>query len=321
MRCTSPITINDRQFNCGHCMACRINYKRMWSLRLIYELSTNNSASFVTLTYKDEFLPENCSLIKKHLQDFFKRLRINLQREYHEFTPKIRYYACGEYGEKGGIVQSGIYSGQLIHRPHYHAIIYGLDNFNDKHREILRKSWNYCEPWFFDKDRGRQSGMQEVTPDDIQYVCGYIQKKLYGEMAQNEYEQKGKIAPFSVCSQGLGLDFCLQNKDRLIQNGWTYFNGHQVSLPRYFADKLGVKKSDYIQTNYNLHQFELENEEIFNLFKKDMEIMGINFDTLQQNSRMFEIRLKHWFEKKEYEYTNQVFKDFQQKQKLLNHNL
>ena len=195
MRCTSPITINDRQFNCGHCMACRINYKRMWSLRLIYELSTNNSASFVTLTYKEEFLPQNSTLVKKDLQDFFKRLRINLKREYHEFTPKIKYYACGEYGDDK-------------QRPHYHAIIYGLDNYNDKHRDILRKSWNYCEPWFFDKDRGRKSGMQEVTPDDIQYVCGYIQKKLYGEMAQNEYDKKGRIPPFSVCSQGIGLDFC-----------------------------------------------------------------------------------------------------------------
>ena len=108
MRCLAPIEVKGREFNCGQCINCRINYTSMWSLRLIYELSTCNSASFLTLTYDTEHYPTDCGLHKDDLQKFFKRLRINLKREYHEFSPKLRYYACGEYGSK-------------TKRAHYHA--------------------------------------------------------------------------------------------------------------------------------------------------------------------------------------------------------
>lgn len=272
----------------------------------MYELSTNDSASFLTLTYNDEHLPLDYGLHKEDLQKFFKRLRINLKREYHEYAPKIKYYACGEYGDK-------------TMRPHFHAVVYGLDNFDDKHREICAKSWQLCDEWFFDKNRGRDSAMQEVTPDDIQYVTGYIQKKLYGDKAKEKYGDR--LPPFSVCSNGLGLDFCMDNKERLIANGWTYFKGHQMSLPRYFADKLGVNKSDYIKSNYNVNQLESSFDETLALFYADMQKMGVDIETLKNNTKMQEVRLKNWFAKREYEYTQQVYKDFQQRQKLRNRGL
>lgn len=221
MKCLAPITVNGRQFNCGRCINCRVNYTSMWSLRLLYELSEYDGASFITLTYSDEFRPGE--LRKKDLQDFWKRLRRNLSAELHEFAPKLRYYACGEYGS-------------TTKREHYHAIVFGLDCWNDKHREILTKSWPWCEPWLFDKSRGRNSAMQEVTPDDISYVTGYVQKKLNGPMAEKEYGKKQP--PFSVCSQGLGLAFAEKNKDRLINNGFTFYKGHKVSVPRYFVKSL-----------------------------------------------------------------------------------
>lgn len=269
----------------------------MWSLRLIYELSTTSDACFLTLTYNDENLPKDYSLNKKDLQDFWKRLRSNLSREYHEFAPKIRYYACGEYGSR-------------TKRPHYHAIVFGLDNYNDKHRELTKKSWTYCEPWFFDKDRGRQSAMQEVTPDDINYVTGYVQKKLDGEKAREEYGDR--ILPFSTCSNGLGLDFCMKNKERLIENGWTYFKGHKIGLPRYFADKLGVHKSDYIGLSSG-KKLELEKDKLFELFQKDMKNAGTWYP---ENLKMLEHRFILWYERRQFETANIIYNDFRQKQKL-----
>lgn len=270
----------------------------MWSLRLIYELSTTSDASFLTLTYNDVNYPEDGSLNKKDLQNFWKRLRINLQREYHEFAPKIRYYACGEYGSK-------------TQRAHYHAIVFGLDNYNDKHREITAKSWQKCDEWFFDKSRGRQSAMQEVSPDDINYVTGYVQKKLDGELAEKQYGDR--LKPFSVCSQGLGLDFCMKNKERLITNGWTYFKGHKVSLPRYFADKLGVKKSDYIVDNVDNKALEVDNQKLLEMFMHDMKLAGTWYP---ENLTMMERRFNLWYERREFENAKQIFKDFQAKQKL-----
>lgn len=298
MKCLNPITVKGRQFNCGRCMNCRINYTSSWALRLIYQLSTCDSASFVTLTYSDDKRPGE--LVKKDLQDFFKRLRINLKRELHEFAPKISYYACGEYGS-------------ATKREHFHAIIFNLDCCNDKHRDILRKSWPFCEPWFFDKSRGRSSAMQEVTPDDIAYVTGYVQKKLSGEKAKEEYGERQP--PFSLCSQGLGLAFAEKNKERLMNNGYTWYKGHRVSIPRYFCDKFGVKKSDLIavSSNFTVKELEISNNKLIQNFMDDMKRKNRlkNADN-EALLRLFE----QWYDNSRFSYSEAVWHDFQQKQKL-----
>lgn len=297
MKCIAPITVNGRQFNCGRCHACRVNYTSEWSLRLIYELSECDGASFITLTYSDDKRPGQ--LVKKDLTNFWKRLRKNLSDELHEFAPKIKYYACGEYGS-------------ITKREHFHAIVFGLDCWNDKHREILKKSWTFCEPWFFDKSRGRQSAMQEVTPDDISYVTGYVQKKLNGKMAEEEYGNKQP--PFSVCSQGLGLSFAEKNKNRLLTNGFTYYKGHKVSIPRYFCKKFDVNKADLIKnTTMSLKELELSNSKLLQHFIDDMRqknrLKNANSEALR---RLFE----EWYDNSRYAYSEAVWYDFKQRTKL-----
>lgn len=49
--------------------------------------------SFVTLTYDEEHLPPDGSLRKRDLQLYLKRLRRRLP---------FRFFAAGEYGERGG---------------------------------------------------------------------------------------------------------------------------------------------------------------------------------------------------------------------------
>lgn len=298
MRCLKPIKVNDQYFNCGHCMNCRINYTQQWSLRLIYELSKSDSASFLTLTYNNENLPADYGLHKKDVQDFMKRLRINMKREFHEFAPKLKYYFCGEYG---GLTQ----------RPHYHAIVFNLDCYSDKHRELCAKSWDKCEPWFFDKSRGRQSAIQEVTPDDINYVTGYIQKKLSGEAGREAYGNNQP--PFSLCSHGLGLDFCLQNSERLTLNGWTYFKGHKIGLPKYFADKLEIKRSEYLHSEPDKNALKRSVERLWPIFKADMQRAGTWYP---DNLKMLERRFQQWYERREFQYADQIFKDFEQRSKL-----
>lgn len=72
----------------------------------------------------------------------------------------------------------------------------------------------------FDKNRGKNSGMQEVTVDDIRYVCGYVQKKLNGDYAKEKYGDA--LPPFNTSSQSLGLDFAMKNQKRLLDNGYTF---------------------------------------------------------------------------------------------------
>lgn len=97
---------------CGKCLNCKLNYARRWSVRCRLEMEDcANKALFLTLTYSDEHLTfENGVVVLNYsdFQNFMKRLRYYLGAE------SVRYFACGEYGPK-------------TFRPHYHAILFGVD--------------------------------------------------------------------------------------------------------------------------------------------------------------------------------------------------
>lgn len=158
-----PVTIP-----CGRCTGCRLERSRQWAIRLMHEAQLHTHSCFLTLTYRDENLPEGGSLELKDFQDFMKRLR-------KKFGPRIRFFHCGEYGPE-------------FQRPHYHAIIYGL-NFSDKtewktqngytiHRsKTLEKLWPHGH-----------SSIGEVTFESAAYVARYIMKKMTGSKAEEHYE-------------------------------------------------------------------------------------------------------------------------------------
>ncbi len=64
------------QLPCGQCVACRLNHSRQWATRMVHEAYMHEHNSFITLTYDNEHLPEDGSLVRKHLTDFFKRFRL-----------------------------------------------------------------------------------------------------------------------------------------------------------------------------------------------------------------------------------------------------
>ena len=90
---------------CGQCYACRIAKSREWAARCVLEAKMHDDNCFITLTYDDNHVPSDMSLVKMDFTNFIKRLRKNTGE-------KIRYYACGEYGE-------------LYQRPHFHACLFG----------------------------------------------------------------------------------------------------------------------------------------------------------------------------------------------------
>lgn len=314
-RCLRPININGQQFNCGNCLNCRINYTSQWQLRCLYELNSWNGAMFVTLTYDRMHLPANKSLSRKDLQDFFKRLRRNMQfdefntlyngdylvnpRNDKLYKPLIRYYACGEYGDDRK-------------RPHYHIILYGLDYYNDEHWQYIIKSWGKCDPLVYDKNLGRHCAIQNVTRDDIGYVTGYVRKKLKGEMAKTEYDDTGRIRPFSAISHEIGLNLARKQSSLLVK-GYTYqHNGRKIGVPRYFREKLGLPKVEKI--NYKSKEVvQAELDYLDKAFKtrypQYAEVTENNVDTV---CRLFE----RFVSSNEWTISQVVERDFMQRNKL-----
>ena len=113
-----PLGDNNLSIPCGRCMGCRLEKSRQWAVRCMHEAKCFEDNCFITLTYA--VTPEHGSLTNEpsDFTLFMKRLR----KRFPDI--KIRYFMCGEYGERGS-------------RPHYHACLFNFD-FPDK--QLFRRS-------------------------------------------------------------------------------------------------------------------------------------------------------------------------------------
>lgn len=170
------------QVGCGQCIGCRLERSRQWAVRLVHEASLHEHSCFITLTYSDDKLPKDNSLSVRDFQLFMKRLR-------KHFGSGIRFFHCGEYGDKYG-------------RPHYHAIIFGI-NFDDKYLWSERRGVKLYRSQTLEKlwKLGHCS-IGDVTFESAAYVARYVMKKSYGEASQVDYlilseygEITGKLQP------------------------------------------------------------------------------------------------------------------------------
>ena len=204
MKCLYPLYLQGiGHVPCGRCMACRINRTSDWAIRILHEAALCDQSAFLTLTYSDEYLPEGNNLSKDDVQKWLKRYRKQLGEK------RIKYYLCGEYGE------------DRTKRAHYHAIILG-DRVSKKD---LQKTWPYGHVF-----------IGTVTFDSCAYVAAYVQKKLGGKMADEEYN--GRQPPFQLCSKNLGAKYVDMFRDQMLVNGYITVRGKKMRIPRYYYKKL-----------------------------------------------------------------------------------
>lgn len=230
---------------------CRIRRTSDWAYRILLESYYWEHTSFYTFTYDDQHIPillPDKSIIRdeegkiafwqrlggvltlqpKDMQDFFKRLRKRMK------IGKIKYYMSGEYGDDLG-------------RPHYHAIIFGIRP--KYHEEEVTEIWGmgFAQGKTFCRERA-------------QYVAGYIQKKLYGDMAvinqpilsekratARRNEVRGMIPPFSRMSKGIGLNFASEFAEKIKKDLTITIDGREIGMPRYFTKKLELKEPLKVQ--------------------------------------------------------------------------
>ncbi len=205
---------------CGQCMPCRVNKKSEWTTRILWESQAHDYSSFCTLTYSPEQLPQE-GLRKSDLQGFFKRLRSRL--DYAKKTP-IRYYACGEYGEK-------------TKRPHYHAILFGLPH---SELEEVEQSWKLGF-----------SQLSEFNPARAAYVARYTMKKLTSPDSFSD----GRAPEFGIMSRkpGLGHTMLQLHGVNLLAGGYSMRSGllkdtsgstMATTLPAYLRYKGKLHRTD-----------------------------------------------------------------------------
>lgn len=205
-----------------------------WAIRIMHERQSHELCCFLTFTYNNHFLPSPPSLNKEHFRSFMKRLRAD-----HEYNnpnaPKIKYFMCGEYGGN-------------TRRPHYHAIIFGL-NFADKklhskgkRGDFLYKSEKLDMLWGMG-----HCYIGNVTYASAGYVARYCMKKVNGEMADDHYRwvntQTGETAVLTKeylgVSRYLGFKHFVEHKEAMYRRDSVIVNGHEAPIPSYYDRKLG----------------------------------------------------------------------------------
>jgi hypothetical protein len=230
-----------RAFNlpCGHCIGCRLNYSRQWAVRCMHESAMHESNSFITLTFDENNLwerPNPMSLDVTEYQRFMKRLRKRTGK-------KIRFFHCGEYGEKNK-------------RPHYHALIFGYD-FDDKElwskregvelyvSEELQQLW----PYGF-------STIGHVTYQSAAYCSRYIMKKQRGEASEDYYtwiddagEIRKRVPEYCTMSrrEGIGHEWFKKYKKDVYPHDYVVVNGKQMKPPRYYDNLLSEEELEEIK--------------------------------------------------------------------------
>jgi hypothetical protein len=258
------------QVPCGRCRGCRLDNARDWALRCYHEAQMHDENSFLTLTYNDKNLPKDGSIHKSHLQKFIKRLRKAIEPK------RLRYYACGEYGEKMG-------------RPHYHAIIFGYD-FPDKefHHVSNPKKRNRFST--SDQNKVYTSGLLdsiwqkgygtigEVSFESAGYVARYIGKKIGGEMALEHY--KGKNPEFALMSRrpGIGSKWLEKYFTDVYPKDFTTVNGRKMKPPRYYDKKLMKSHWDLHETIKEQRKEKIKHEDIIRRRQKEKYLKNVTQD-------------------------------------------
>lgn len=238
---------------CGRCIGCRLERSRQWAVRCLHEAKLHDENCFITLTYDDENVPWDNGLRISHFQKFMKRLRkklngnkkqfieINGQKVENDEYKKVRFYHCGEYGER-------------FKRPHYHACLFGWEPKDKK----LFKEANGVRIYtseYLDKVWGMGfTTVGEVTFESAGYVARYILKKINGkekekmdpETGLRIYErvdiQTGEIVEvqpeYTTMSRrpGIGKEWFDKYKDDVYPSDELIVNSRITRPPRFYDD-------------------------------------------------------------------------------------
>lgn len=214
------------------------------------QITPNQKASFITLTYNEKNLPQDHSLNKEHFKDFFKRFRKAIN------PTRIRMYMCGEYGD-------------ISWRPHYHSIIFNYDftehqkynktNYEPRQRlQLEDTSNNYYVSQFLSAlwTKGNHL-ITNCTFETAAYVARYCLKKINGKKAEEHYnrliidwnEFTGEIynmqtvdltPEYSTMSRGknkpsgIGAKWYKKYKTDCYPSDYLINNGMKISVPKYY---------------------------------------------------------------------------------------
>lgn len=261
-----PIVFSKRQgyddlpvdIPCGQCIGCRLERSRQWAMRCVMEAQMHRDNSFITLTYRDEDLPDDGSVSVRTAQLFMKRLRKEFSHQ------KIRFFLCGEYGSQNM-------------RPHYHALLFGL-RFADarmwsrRNGSVLFRSDTLERLWPFGF-----STIGDVTFDSAAYCARYVLKKVTGQDSREHYGERHPEFVTMSRRPGIGAEWYARYQSDVYPGDTVILrDGVKMRPPKYF-DKL------FEQSGGDLSQLKLKRSKAMDKCVEDSTLSRLSTrEELQQ---------------------------------------
>lgn len=235
VKCVTAFT----EIPCGRCVDCKLKYSREWADRCMFEAEYYKPSEtwFVNLTYDDDHIMDvgsdifSGTLLKSDLSGFMKRLRRHC--EYHDISKDIRFYACGEYGDR-------------THRPHYHVILYGVDLLAKDKLKYWMKTKTGFPSWtspLLEKiwSKGRVV-VTLISWDTCAYTARYCMKKV-GNLTPDHYISNGVEPEFVLMSRrpGIGARYFEDHWKKIYETDEVFISGkdggRKGKPPKYFDSK------------------------------------------------------------------------------------
>lgn len=227
---------------CGHCLICKHKKRISFAYRCEAESQMHSAQPlFITLTYNNEYLPEDELLHYEHVQNFLKRLRIRLSREYGISQQSLRYACCGEYTP-------------TTNRPHYHLIVWGMPYIEEAGKpalfDLIDKTWSKYDR--HTRTYHHMGRTQVKVSNNAKGVGKYIGKYI---SKNSDAEQADGFLHSSTRNGGIGTPWINANKHYLLDNPdllelkyTDKFTGKTKRMPlvKYFIDKTFPSVSRYI---------------------------------------------------------------------------
>lgn len=330
---------------CGHCVHCRSQKKSSWSARVVADYyAYNQKAVFLTLDYEDSFLPNprpvynevtgECyyyksgmprlmgDLCRPHINAFFNKFKTYYKRKFGKAF-EGKYFNCGEYGSRFG-------------RPHYHALILGIDTSELEVMNLLESCWKY----------GR---CKIETPRNAEHCIKYIASYLFDSIgSKSQFMKRYKVSqvPFCNVSKGFGktlinhkineindnsqrlnitpaevvLDCLYKPVNKYYHLLLSYsFQGKIDKLPKYCVHKIlesvGLRKK--VLTNEVKSGFRYETHPQILQFFNDLSLhnlykqlfAGSFFNDIDKSNDLdkIEVELKEWQARLDFYYQNKLY--------------
>lgn len=275
-----------QQIPCGQCTSCRLFYSRQWADRLVLESMEYPDSHnwFLTLTFDDAHLPSPVSLVScasgevsfrfplvpRELTLFMKRLRKSV-------GDGVRFYACGEYGDKNG-------------RPHFHVILLNCpipdaipsDRFRVNREagtsvlfesSIIDKAWQY---------RGLAC-LGRLSWHSCAYVARYVMKKMKGQSLA-EFRRDYVVFDEKGNSTSFPLEFVRMSRRPGIASKFFDENYRDI----YSTDSLYIPKGRSVErskpSKYFDDRFKVINPDHMALVKSEREAVAIARRALELES-------------------------------------